>query len=654
MAAPNSSFIRLTPFGVGQSLIDIENVSLDNYTCEPVMAGDQMAVEGVRYTISGTGLIPAGTWAAIQTALEKKNGRLQSAVMAVNASELVSLNSGESSIGGPFCKLTGTQVVGTGLVMVRFELNDVSTMCDTPVVSHHWTQKFNIDARGRMTRTINGVLTTVRNATASAYDRPNLGSTAWDDTRPWADLFRRCVCPDVPGPGWRRTQQEFAYDATSRQLLYQLVDEQFAHDLPDGVRVGDMDFTYERSAENAGVGVCRCMVELEGDMALIGNAACSPGQTGNQKLIQAAIALSKMRINANFQSTIITRMAVTERNMLSGLSIRLELEAQVFPSNTNAATVMAPIAFFVGQGFKVTRNTMPRTMDPYGSFATPNGSGVTARNYAMVPHWFENIVNGMDCDAESREMPYATIYTMTGSNAFGEISVAYCPALGTDIVNGNAAANDELDNGKNANVVANKPDEGGFTQIVSYDVALTRVGVETGMVKVPTMYRDGIDFVFQIHKPRVVVTERIEVSRANTAPSRILRPKPPSSIVLSEEWNVAFGKFDMQGNRLYTGIYERKVELFIQSFDAGGGGDPPAPANADYNGFYIIPYNGSTNPTGDIVAWKAMNGYVLPTLSNLGTNAGQGSTSHVFAADNAAKPTPEERYPVTPEGYING
>lgn len=634
-----SSQLVVTPFGVGQSSLTFQNVSLDSYNCEPVLANDQAAVEGVRYTISGSALVTGVNWQGLQTALEQNASRLASASMTYAGSSLVSLTSGTSSIGGPFLKITGTQVIGTGIALVRFDLNDVSTMCDTPVVSHTWTQRFAIDARGRMTRSVNGILTTARNATASDNQPAIRGSSAWDATKPWADLFRRAVMPDVPGKYWRRTQQEFAYDITSRQLVYAFTDEQFAHDLPDGCRVGDMNFTYERSAENAGIGICRMTVELEGDMNLKGVG----GTTGNRKLIDAAIQLSKQRINANFASVIITRMAVTEQNILSGFSIRLELEAQCFPTSSNAANTFAPIAYMVGNNFNITR-TEARAPDAYGSFVPPS-ENTPAVSYYMVPHFISNLVNGMNCDHETVGLPYASIVEISAANTYGNVTVAVANTL-----EGVSGMNSSVSAGKYAADQKQPGDEGGFTQIVAHDVALTRVGVDTGMVRVPTMYSTYNDYVYQIHKPRVIVTERIEVSRANTAPSRILRPKPPSCIVLSEDWNVAFGKFDMQGQRLFTGIYERKLELFIQTFDAGGGGDPPAPADPDWNGFYIIPYNASTNQAGDVVAWKAMNGFVLPTLSNLATDVSQASNTHVFGT----LPTAAAQYPVAPEGYING
>jgi hypothetical protein len=616
--------LRIRPFGGAVDYI-VKHTNIDSYAAEPVLAEDGMVPIGFRLTISGTGLMTEEAWGSIRLSLSTVASRLAYAQMYKSGpSYLINVQSSSSSIGGPFLKITGTEVIGGGgLVLVRFEVTDQSTICDTPVVAHTWTQRFSLDAAGRATRSINGVLRVARNTTANTIQIA--GNGTWQNTAPWADLFRRAILPDVPTYGWRRESQEFAYDVTSTALMYQVIDKQYAYDLPDGVRVGDMEFSYERTLEEAGVATCTFTCDLTADLSLKGVS----GTTPTRLLVEAAVILSKTRINANYGNVLITRMRVTEKNLLSEYSIRFEVDCKTFPQNPANATVMTPLSQIIGQTFTVTRTT-PRVIDAYGPKVPQAGIN---RAYAMVPHWLNNLVNGMNCQGELQEgLPFAQMNLIEGANEYGAIGV---------IVTGNGdgvpAMNSSF-NGKYVESNSQSPNNSDFTEIVAFSTAITKCRVESNFVRFTPCDLTTADYVVQNGRPRIRLVERVEISRANKAPAKKFRALPDDAILLSEDWNVSFGRFDGQGNRIFTGVYERVYELI----DAG--------TDTTMNGFK---YEGAVpGPWGTMRIWNAPSDIITPTMSPLGTDASQIDTNDVFVP-YAAAPLTDSQYSVPDTKWTN-
>lgn len=595
----------------------LNNVNIESYTCTPQMAEDGMVVKGAEYHITGTAILNAEDWEAMKNALGRMSNRLLSATMVNGAAELVDLTSAKSNIGGPYCTMTGNQVIGTKLALVRFDLRDemnmnLSLACNgPPVVAHTWTQAMSLDGAGKITRTINGVLRVARGSGKNTTTPATVSS--WNNRTPIADLFRKAIIPPPPAIGWRRESQSFAYDNHSTALIYSIVDKQHAHDLPDGVRVGDMDFMYERSANDPGVANLTMTVDLEADLG----QSLKPNTTPNRMLVQAALALAKTRINAGYGSMIITRVAITEKDMLSRYAIHFVLEAQVYAGATSANNAaIVPLAYMVGQKFAVTR-TEGRAVSPYGpSVQLTAGDEPTLGSYYMVPHYIGNAINAMDCEGSGGNMPQASMNTVTDANVYGSIVVTVFDS--TDgLPEANAVFKGEQSNTVEQpdNTGANTEQEPTYTQIVSHNVSLTNVSYDSGMVRLSVMYTSGADLLFQTRKPHVRIRERVEVSRANTPPAKLYRSMPTQAYLLGEDWNVTYGKYDAQGNRLYTGVYEREYALY----DNGQEGA---------QGFYtsIAGY------AGVVRRWQAPVATVSATMSPIGTSASQNSGLSVFGA----------------------
>jgi hypothetical protein len=128
------------------------------------------------------------------------------------------------------------------------------------------------------------------------------------------------------------------------------------------------------------------------------------------------------------------------------------------------------------------------------------------------------------------------------------------------------------------------------------------------------MYPSGQDLVFQTRKPRVLLTEHVEVVRMNQAPSKIMRELPANCVVKSEDWRVAFGKYDAQGQRVFTGVFERTMELY----DPGG---------TPVVGFYNNTIGGVTFRN-----WVAPNSTIIAARNPNTTDGGQLNTTGVLSA----------------------
>jgi hypothetical protein len=514
--------------------------------------------------------------------------------------------------------LSTTQVIGKKTALIQFLVTaQQSYVTDQTVVAHRWDQKMSLDAAGRLTRSVSGTLTVARGSTGVQTSLAS--NSVWENKIAYADLFRRAIIPDVPGIGWRREAQEFAMDEGGSMLVYSFVDKRYAFDLPNGVRTGDMSFTYERSLENPVQAVCSFSCELEGDLGL-NNIA---GTTPNRRLVEIAVELSKTRIDLNYARTIVQRMRVTEQNLLSGFSIRFELDAVVMPREANDSTTITAIGYMVGNAFTITR-TDSRAVDAYGPYGyIGEDDGAVQGTYGMIPHWVANAVSGME--TTSGDMPTASLFTIVDANTHGAVTVAV--VSGADGV----SEMNTLFNGfyqDSQNQPADNEDE--YQTLVQHTVSNTKARYDSGIVRLSPMYVSTADFVFQTRKPIATVVERVEVSRMNQSPPKVLRQLPSNAYLLNDDWQVSWGQYDSQGNRLFSGVYTREYAMYDP------GGDALATSG----------FSTQTAPSGaGLRAWGAPNETVLPSFSPTAANEVAGSVFS-FGSDVPAE------YSVPQEDFI--
>jgi hypothetical protein len=622
-----TSSLYITPFAPVLIAHEFPKTNIETYSSEAVFAEDGITPIGSKFVISGTILMVEEDWSAISNALGKHATRCAVVSLTNSVQPLIDFTSGNSNIGGPFVKLSGTEVVGGGGVMLaRFEINDEISWCTTmAVLSHTWTQKFTLNEAQMLSRSVSGALKIRRSSTSTSMTYAVPTGNAWTTTGPTADLYRMAIVPPVIGYGWRRKSQEFALDSASTTLLYTIQDDQYLHDLPPEVRVGDMDFSYERSATDAGVGHVSVTVELEASLALKNTMSSTGSVSGNRYLVATAVALSKARIDANFGGTLITRMKITENRMLSGFSIRFELDAMVYPTDTGGATpVLYPLATMVGRFFEINNNGTGGTCADSNRNPNPYGPAVKAglpsvatvpQRWSMVPHYKTNSINGMNCAGTSDPLPKASLFTYNDYDAD-------CP-IATSVImfeQGKASVNamNTLFSGQyQGDTQQLGAETGSFVGILAKSTVITQLHYDTGMIRLPTMYLNKPDVVLQLGKPFVTVKERTEIVRANIAPSRVMRPLHADAFLISEDWNCNYGQVDTQGNRVFTAVYERTYGLY----DRGTSSEVTPPVKT-IAGFYTR--------DASIRAWGSPFGILLPPLTGAATSASQGTAISVL------------------------
>ncbi len=599
------------------------NVFVDAYNCEPQYAGETTTVHSQRITVRGTAIVDAGqpNYLGFRTALRDGSGRCNSIVLVAGGQNLVNALGGASPNdvrGWPTVHVETTEIVGTNTALLRFEIEHHQAFNESNTVStHRWRQTMNVDAAGKVTRSVNGTITVNRATTGSALTLAT--NAAWSGKQAWADLFRNAIIPGVPGEGWRRESQEFAVDEAGTSMTYSFMDKRHTHDLPDGVLVGDVSCTYERGLTGLGSGtaIVTFTADLEGSPALKGIS----GTTPNRKLVEAAVQLARTRIDLNMKRTIVQRVRIEERDLTTAYKIRFEMEAHVIANASDSSSTIVPLAYEIGNEFTITR-TEVREAPAYG--AAMQVAGVPTQ-YGMIPAYIGNIIDGMSTAGGTSAMPVASLFTITGANSFGAVNVIVVSgAAGVTAMNAIFEGRFQNDQEQPSN------DSDGYTRMIPNASSFTVSKYESGLVKMTPMYVTEPELVFQTKKPVVHVKERTETVRMNQAPPKVLRPLPTDAILMGEDWRVAFGRFDAQGNRAFTGIFEREFALYDDGTSAAGYATATAPSGAQLR------------------RWAAPNLSVLPTLSPIATSGSQQTGGSVLANPTDTK----QAYSVPAETFV--
>lgn len=594
----------------------LTNVNIDAYNCEPIFAEGTQIVKEQKIAVRGSVMCDAaGTYSNFFQALRIGTGRLTAAIIDVNGTDL--FNQSTDARGNITCKIDTTEVIGTETVLLRFEIERyVTYTAQQTVTAHRWSQRMSLDAAGKVTRHVNGTLHITR-MTAGVGTTIATSASDWTDRIPWADLFRKAIIPDVPGEGWRRESQEFATDELGTMLTYSFVDKWNTHDLPDGVIVGDMECSYERTLDSFATAMVHFSCDLEGEQ----NLKDITGTTGNRKLVQAAVQLAKTRIDLTYQKTIIARMRVTEKNLLTGYAIRFELDAIVHPKGDDAAgpTSILALAYMVGNEFTITR-TESRAASSYG--ATMKVAGVETQ-YAMVPYFVNNLIDGLAFTGGT--MPQAALFNVIGLNAYGPINIAVVSnANGVNLMNTGLG-------GAFYGTQSQPSEAAGYTTMIPFTQGHTKTIVDPGIVRLSPMYVDQPDLLFQTSKPCVSVTEHIEVARTNQAPPRYQRPLPAEAYLVSEDWRVSHGKYDPQGNRVFSGVYDRAYVVY------------------DTGTTSTVGFSTASTPGGaNVRRWSTPNGGVLPPVSPATTAGSDVPSSSSLAAATDSR----QQYVVATDTFV--
>lgn len=600
---------RLT-CGVGHGAnFEVPCVTLTEYVHAPVYADDGRTMKGVRTTLRGRGIFASETaFQYFRDAVVATGGDGTSSPEAVTYTMEVRDAGGSwvtissyaldvpDDIGGPMVRLSAPYAIGPRMIGVEFEIDsqvpplDVETT--TSAVSHTWTQTMQVALDGRLTRIVRGVLSVAPSTKNSGRDdtvAPSPSGGDWNSRNPYPDLYRLAIIPDVPGAGWRRRPQEYALLEDGTGLAYQITDEQCAKDLPYPARDGDAKFRYTRQFPNLGWADISMRVRMAGDLA-----------TDIRTLI--ASAWTSMQIRVNPAKHLLTRISVEEESMFDGIACTCEMDARVYAQDY-ANTGTLALSSIVGTPFTVTRLDCSRTVSPYGAYQFA---------WQMPPHWLDNALNAATQQGSAGVMPQAQVIEVELATPCADTAVVTVLPSNTGV----AAMNAHF-GGAFTQPYPKQADEAtaDTPTTIMQASSFTAMRVNPGTVRMCSAEDEGQDWVFQTEKPRVRITERVEVSRQNQTPGRSMRPLPANAILVSEGWVPGSLRGDAQGNGVFNAIYERVFDALDPGGTSGGGFN-----SASFAG-YLLRY------------WQPPNGLILAANNpGLSTAQQQGSLSVLAAA----------------------
>lgn len=579
---------------------------------EPVKADDGIVAVGLLTTITGTvSFADEAAYSQFRAAVAATRGvtsPLQYTVqMRDPGGSFTTLSTWagtqQDDIGGPFLDVTeAVEVTGIRYIRANFTIRTqsarptvLSTGADgtaVPITGLSWKQRITIGPDGRLQRTVDGLVTCAPGLISSGTTTPSTDNTAaqWTGQKAYADLFRHACIPLVPGEGWRRTRQEYAYNPQSNALAFQFTDEQFRTDIPWPAQVGEFDFDAQRTLADAGA------AQLTGRITLGAGNEVNPRQ-----LIGAALDLMAARILPG--RDLIQRLNVKERNITGQVEITVEVEALVYSQNT-ANTNAIPLTAMIGCPFTVKRaaatTDVQRTVNPYGSPSVVHAAGWASTSnkwYWMEPHWVGAHPTFQTALADAMTLGQATLIEFTDTVSSGIVSVVV--ANDDTFV---SAMNATLDDGPYPSQYPKQADVGGYPSTMLRGFGESRTLVAPRVCRLCTAYNTGADYLFQIEKPVVVLTEKVEVTRLNQNPAKPMRPGPAGFMVVDEKWNIEAGAGDPQGQRAYKGVFVRTS----MAFD-GGGTTSNGYASATVGGVTIRTWSppasqvaGALDPTMDV------------------------------------------------------
>jgi len=592
--------------GHGPQEFEIPCLTLTEYVSAPVFAEDGRTCIGQKYALRGRGV-----FASDSAFLRFQNAFIQTGAVSGGSDSTVNFTAeirraGGSWVtlasytrdvpddtGGPKVAISSPQAIGTQYLAVEFSVEwqvspvmAIDQASSLPFVAHTWQQTCALGTDGRVEWTVRGVLKAAPgNSRAGQQTVPAADGSVdeWTTRKPWVDLARLAIIPDVPGAGWRRKGYEFALDATGTTLAYQFTDFQTVTDLPFPAFAGKMDYDYEVSYPNFGWADVTATITMEGMVT-----------TPYRDLIAAALNLSKVRVNPS--GNILRRLKITEHAITDRRACTVVVGTRISAKNT-AGTAILPISALVGAEFAVTRATANRTLPPYGD---PDQSVVY-----MAPHWVENYITAAMLASSATAMVQPALWSaeLPDENTTASVIVV---SSGDD---GMAAINDNFGGPfTNPFPVQSTGSGGAQTSILDAD-SKTVLHTDPGTVRMSSAQQSAPDFVFQTRKPETTLTETTMVTRMNQAPPRPVRPMPPGSMLVDEKWEITSGRPDNQGNLTFTGRWERVSKML----DGGGSAS---------NGFSDVTQAGS-----DFRYWTTPNG-ILVGAQNPGLQSPAQSTDY--------------------------
>jgi hypothetical protein len=517
---------------------------------------------------------------------------------------------------GPFIKTNVTQIAGTSTLVMQMTIEWTQhNLLDSPVSSFYTKSSFSIDETGATTIRKTGSLEVVKtqydaskdklpkpylagaadtSGTVNSVQRPNPNPLA---PPPQGDSWRNDVVadalPDVPlellpypdywrmfvagnmYPGFRRVSQEYAVDESGCRLLFDVVDKEFFGNLPAPARVGNCQYTFERSIDdkNQAIGIKHFIASVKGDKNVTAGA-----------LLTLCIRMSQNRID--FRNDLIVKARVTQENMLTENAITFEIAAkatslQVFTTaagtggststSTGSITGSVPLGNILAniQTPQGVFQFVPAEMPPeYGisgiirvvtaalpnSFVFPINVGQRASTIQLTPNDFGFDRNAAGVTYIFSDQIFDRFLRDDNAPADEDLRFRYKDWKPTQVPRG---PNDG--DGKQASASDTNADPAMASAYASNGYSSSKI--QTGLIEVPAVAFNAKAKVFQCSAPRVNRVETVEASAKNRAPKRMFDDLKANSIVGVMDMNVSSGVPDLNGNRILSSVMTREVTL---------------------------------------------------------------------------------------------
>lgn len=409
------------------------------------------------------------------------------------------------------------------------------------------------------------------------------------------DQLRTLVSGNLAA-GFRRIRQEYAIDETGRRMIFDVTDQEFVRGLPAPARVGNCQFTYERSIDDSSnaIGTKHFIASVKGG-----------AEVSIWDLLILCIRMSQNRIY--YDKDLIVKIRVTEENMLSENALTFEIVAKAAEpiSYTPSATGSAPngtTPLLPGQssgnsqastpGGVLLRNILSPISLPQGVFrfvpaTMPEtyGNCRIMRLHAVPMIWQESTIHNGHFDSYQlepttkrlgdAEIPYPVVYLFpTATFPFDSTVPAdtlnrYVAGTSPQVPAGpnRGDLNQGNDKGKNHPLRA----KGGRS-----------ISVKSNIISCPSVCREGRTAIFQVAPPLAYFTDMSEGSKMNEAPTKSFSDMPTGASMMSMDMSFTSGNADRNGNRVYSANYVKQMVV-------GAPGDLPqtstgsSPTNPSYS-----------------------------------------------------------------------
>jgi hypothetical protein len=575
--------ITYNNFGsAGSAHYQWDRIRVQNYQSTPLFEEDTQSHWTTQHTLSGTALLTTSD--NLDTVIDNARTKLQKVGrnLFIQLDDVTIVDVGNNTFnkssgiastddtfegksdtaGYPRCTFEINKFYGSQNAMVSFTFVWHETKIDTvggedaqtnwSVLSHQWRQRFSIAEDGLQTWTVEGTLHT------RPWDTPDCGSGANYGRNP--DSYRRLVMPGIP-TNFRVKRMDWATDKTGEKLIYSIVMQEHARGLPVPARRGTGSYRFKKSLDAQGglLGDKIFDAELEGD-----------AKSDPRLLLGALLDASQARIRwAGTGKDLITSIEVRESDIFSKKLIGLRVSARGMPDEAQSERLtgvpLSGINFGIFEDFVPENAELATSPDVYGSALI--GS---FKKQIFLPYAAYNV----------SDFPRAQLLGAPGSettstnNLAGGVTIEQnecIPAIDESVYLIDTTADV---------VIIPSPDEGEFLagdeneqseedeQAKYLNVrGVERVGLKTHIQAFSTYGNNPVHLPWQTGLPSLYIESEYTLTRLSAAPPMIMFKIPKNFIVINEQTSIEAGELDSNGNRMFTRLIKRKIQMLYGHTD---------------------------------------------------------------------------------------